>query len=56
MGFANIVFTPDQAEVRYIDRDGNELHHFTKTRDGVVTVLNTNGMDTPTSQPLRAIE
>jgi hypothetical protein len=56
LGFADMIFTQDQADVRFIDRDGNVVHHFDKSRDGSVVVQSTTGMDKKTNNPLKALQ
>jgi hypothetical protein len=56
MGFADLLFTPDNVTVRYIDSGSEEVHEFQRFPNGKVTVIHTTGDDKPTTNPLAAIE
>jgi len=55
-GFAHFQFKGDLATVSMVGEDGNILHAFTRTRDGVVKTVETTGSDRATSKPLKAIQ
>ncbi|MDP9174013.1 MAG: hypothetical protein M3O30_09130 [Planctomycetota bacterium] len=56
LGFADMVFTADKAAIKFIDREGKDVHRFEKTRDGTVENLFSTGMDKAATHPLKVLQ
>ena len=54
-GFANITFTPDLLTIKFITKDGEKLHEFTRTPDGTVNITFTTPSDKATTRSVGSI-
>jgi hypothetical protein len=52
-GFVEFQFTPDKAQVRFVDADGKTLHLFERDKSGKVHTLETTPNSAPQKNPLQ---
>jgi 3',5'-cyclic AMP phosphodiesterase CpdA len=56
MGFAHLRLTPQRAVVTLVSKDGEVLHVFERSADGLVKVLASTPSDPATTKPLKTIQ
>lgn len=54
-GFVHFALTPQRAQVRYVDADGNIVHEFERDKDGTVRETRTTANSPPEKNALRAL-
>ena len=55
-GFVHLEFTPETADVKFLDSDGKRVHEFSRSRGGQVNTIMTTPSDAGLAKPLEAIQ